>query len=341
VPRISIVITNHNYERFLPAALSSALGQRDADVEVIAVDDGSTDGSREILAREASRVRVILQENLGQKAAFNAGLAAATGDVVLFLDADDELKPDTAAAVAAAFAANPEAAGVVFRLEVVDEEGKPTGAPSSNASLARGDVREQVLAYPDDLAWPATSGNAFAAWALRCVMPLALDGDPTGADQPLHTLIPLFGPMVALDRIGGSYRLHSGNRHLREEFDVSRSRMMVERAQWVHRDLDRVARELGYGGARPRSVTVAAHRLISLRLGGPGHPVPGDTRTRAVAAGLRAARGRTDVGLLKRAAYASWFLAAAVAPRSAVRGLASVAFPSPVHKPLLRRLAAR
>jgi hypothetical protein len=86
---------------------------------------------------------------------------------------------------------------------------------------------------------------------------------------------------------------------------------------------------------------VAAHRLISLRLGGPGHPVPGDTRTRAVAAGLRAARGRTDVALLKRAAYASWFLAAAVAPRSAVRGLASVAFPSPVHKPLLRRLAAR
>jgi hypothetical protein len=338
VPRISIVITNHNYERFLPAALASALGQRHADVEVIAVDDGSTDGSREILAREAGGLRVVLQENLGQRAAFNAGFAAATGDVVMFLDADDELEPDIAAAVATAFAANPEAARVVFRLEVVDEAGRPTGAPSTNASLAHGDVRERVLAHPDDLAWPATSGNAFAAWALRRVMPLPLDEDPTLADLPLHCLIPLFGPVVALDRIGGSYRLHAGNRHLREQFDVARSRRLVQHARSVHKELDRVARELGYGGARPRSVTVAAHRLISLRLGGPGHPVPGDTRRRALAAGVRAALGRTDVGPLLRAAYASWFLAAAVAPAPAVRALAEVAFPSPVGKPLVKRL---
>ena len=62
---VSIIVNNCNYEQFLAAALDSALGQRDADVEVIAVDDGSTDGSREIIAQRGSRVRALLQEALG------------------------------------------------------------------------------------------------------------------------------------------------------------------------------------------------------------------------------------------------------------------------------------
>src|SRR3954451_14927363 len=152
-PRVSIVITNHNYHRFLGAALASALGQRDAEVDVIVVDDGSTDGSRELIARHEGPFRVILQDNLGQTAAMNAGFAAATGDVVLFLDSDDELRPGTAAAVADAFAARPEAVRVVFRLEIVDEVGQPSGAvvPSADMPLPDGDVRAAVLSHPDDL----------------------------------------------------------------------------------------------------------------------------------------------------------------------------------------------
>ena len=101
-PLVSIIITNHNYARFLPSALSSALDQRGAEVEVIVVDDGSTDASREILARQGDEVRIVLQEREGQKAAFNAGFAIAKGDIIMFLDADDVLAPGTAAAVATA-----------------------------------------------------------------------------------------------------------------------------------------------------------------------------------------------------------------------------------------------
>src|SRR5262245_23561615 len=92
-PVASIVINNYNYGRFLAGAIDSALGQTYAGTEVVVVDDGSTDESREVLARYAGRVVPVLQANGGQAAAFNAGFAACAGQVVLFLDADDLLLP--------------------------------------------------------------------------------------------------------------------------------------------------------------------------------------------------------------------------------------------------------
>jgi len=341
--RVSIVITNHDYGRFLPAALASALGQRGTDVEVIVVDDGSTDDSRAIIARHEGRVRALLQEQRGQKAAFNAGLEVARGDVVLFLDADDELKPGTAARVARAFDADAGAARVVFRLEVVDEAGRATGAtlPSAAMALPHGDVRGAVLAYADDLAWPPTSGNAFATWALRLVMPLPLDGDPVNADSWLHPLIPLLGRVVALEGIGGVYRLHGANAHSRDGVDPERSRLLVRQGGRIHARLDLLARELGLGAARPRSVTLAAHRMVSLRLGGPGHPVAGDNRRKALGAGLRAANARTDAPAARRLAYAAWFAAAAAVPRWMLRALADAAFQSMRGRGPLGRAARR
>jgi hypothetical protein len=321
--RVSIVITNRDYASFLPAALASALGQHDADVEVIVVDDGSTDGSREIIERHRDHLRAVLLDGRGQKAAFNAGFGEVSGDVVMFLDADDELGPGTAAAVADAFARNPAAARVVFRLEVVDEHDQPTGArvPSAAVALAAGDVRRAVLAFPDDLGWPPTSGNAFATWALRRVMPIPLDDERTGADSWLHPLVPLLGPVVALDGIHGAYRVHGANAHAGGGIDVDRSRLILRRARGSHARIAELAGELGLGPARPRSVTIAAHRLLSLRLGGDGHPVAGDSRRRALGAGLRAAQSRFDVSPAQRLAYAAWFVLVALAPERVVRAL--------------------
>jgi hypothetical protein len=192
--------------------------------------------------------------------------------------------------------------------------------------LADGDVRPAVLAFPDDLAWPPTSGNAFASWLLERLLPLPVSEDPTGADHLLHALSPLLAPVVALDQVGGHYRLHGRNSHFRGQFDVVRSRILLRRATEAHASVERMARELGYGVARPRSVTIAAHRLVSLRIGGDDHPIPHDNRRRALSAGVRAALGRTDVGIRRRMLYLAWLGAAALAPRRMVPALAQAAF---------------
>ncbi|MGK7294703.1 MAG: glycosyltransferase family 2 protein [Candidatus Wenzhouxiangella sp. M2_3B_020] len=91
VMKLSVVMNNYNYERFLAQAIDSALHQLGPDDELVVVDDGSTDASHEILDRyeDDSRVRVIRQANQGQLAAMFNGLAAARGDLLLLLDSDD------------------------------------------------------------------------------------------------------------------------------------------------------------------------------------------------------------------------------------------------------------
>ena len=93
---MSVIIPAYNIERHLAECLDSVAGQSLEDIEIICVDDGSTDGSPDILVRYASedeRFRVVTQANAGPGAARNAGLALATGEHVIFLDADDCFEP--------------------------------------------------------------------------------------------------------------------------------------------------------------------------------------------------------------------------------------------------------
>jgi glycosyltransferase involved in cell wall biosynthesis len=102
-PLASILINNYNYARFLDEAIGSALGQTYPSKEIIVVDDGSTDNSREIISRYGDRIIPILKENGGQASAFNAGVARCQGDILCFLDSDDFFHPDKLERVAAAF----------------------------------------------------------------------------------------------------------------------------------------------------------------------------------------------------------------------------------------------
>jgi glycosyltransferase involved in cell wall biosynthesis len=96
MPRFSIVIPCFNARDFVSDAVDSCLVQTESDLEVILIDDGSTDGSAETLAKcsRDSRVRIVRQANRGLGAARNAGLALASGEWVNFLDADDLFEPN-------------------------------------------------------------------------------------------------------------------------------------------------------------------------------------------------------------------------------------------------------
>lgn len=94
MPEISVVIPTYNYGRYLPTAIDSVLAQQGVDVEVVVVDDGSTDNTQEVLGAYVGRIRVLQQNNQGAPAARNLGLQEARGEFILFLDADDRLLPD-------------------------------------------------------------------------------------------------------------------------------------------------------------------------------------------------------------------------------------------------------
>lgn len=92
--RVSIVIPVYNGEKYIQETLESVLGQTYADREVIVVDDGSTDGTLEILSTYGDKLRVFRQENRGAAAARNKGIQEATGKWVAFVDADDVWLPE-------------------------------------------------------------------------------------------------------------------------------------------------------------------------------------------------------------------------------------------------------
>jgi glycosyltransferase involved in cell wall biosynthesis len=92
--RFSVIIIFYNQRDFVRTAMDSALSQGVDELEVIAVDDGSTDGTREVLTEYADRARlVLLDENRGACAARNAGTEVATGDYLAYLDGDDAFLP--------------------------------------------------------------------------------------------------------------------------------------------------------------------------------------------------------------------------------------------------------
>jgi len=125
--RFSIVIPCYNAERWLAAAIQSCLDQTARDLEVIVVDDGSTDGSRAIAeqaAKRDARIRVIHQDNQGVGAARNAGLASASGEYVNFVDADDLLAPEKLAVQGAVLDENSKIDCVLCDGSGVDADGR-------------------------------------------------------------------------------------------------------------------------------------------------------------------------------------------------------------------------
>jgi glycosyltransferase involved in cell wall biosynthesis len=91
--RVSVIVPCFNAEAFVGEAIDSALAQTHRDVEIIVVDDGSSDRSRDIVRRYGARVMLLEQDNRGPYPARNAGLRAAAGEFVAFLDADDYWRP--------------------------------------------------------------------------------------------------------------------------------------------------------------------------------------------------------------------------------------------------------
>lgn len=147
-PLVSIVIPTYNHGQYVCDAVDSALAQTYAPIEVIVVDDGSTDGTSALLAqRYGERIRVITQANRGLSAARNTGIEHARGELINFCDADDMLLPEKVARCYAILSAHPQAALVYTDYEHVAEDGR-TILERPHPALPSGDIFCELLVGP-------------------------------------------------------------------------------------------------------------------------------------------------------------------------------------------------
>lgn len=123
-PLVSVIIPNYNYERYLREAIDGALAQTYSKVEVIVVDDGSHNGSRDIIESYGGKIKAVFQQNQGVSAARNNGVANSNGELVAFLDADDIWRPEKIAKQVAAFDAEDEVGLVHVGVEEIDAESR-------------------------------------------------------------------------------------------------------------------------------------------------------------------------------------------------------------------------
>lgn len=344
LPTVDVVVNNHNYARFLGAAIESALAQTHEHVRVIVVDDGSTDDSHAVIQSFGDRVVTVFKENGGQASAFNAGLDHSTGDIVIFLDADDLLDARAARLVAESFQQEPALARVHYRLAVVDERGAPTGEvnPSPHIRLPRGDLREAMTRFPFDLARPATTGNAFSARILRQIAPFPTEAR-TAADWFVVYVASLYGPVDAIDEPLGFYRVHGGNQHALagSSLDLEHVRATIERTRRAKRYIEEAAPGAGlHMDRKDASMCEVADRAISRKLDPARHPVEGDTLPRLALLGSRAAVRRFDVGPTMKLAYVAWLGALCMAPRG-IAGQIAELFVFPARRQRLNRWVAK
>ena len=202
---VSIIINNYNYAPYLRAAINSALSQTYQPVEVVVVDDGSTDESRTILKEFEGKVSIVLRSNGGQAAAFNSGLAKSTGQLVAFLDSDDELLPDAIESVIKHW--RDDFSKLQFPLEILDVNGRPTGLHMPRLPVAKGNLTSSFLQTGRYVSSP-TSGNVFHRRFLDQVMPIPEAEWAKTADGYLNNCAPFYGPIGAIQKPLAYYRVH-------------------------------------------------------------------------------------------------------------------------------------
>ena len=268
--RASILINNFNYAQYLADAIDSALAQDWADLEVVVVDDGSTDDSRAVIERYGDRIVTVVQENGGQAAAFNSGFARATGDVVFFLDSDDWFLPGKISAVMGALNAHPGLGWCFHPLQY--RGGTALAQPGATGVI---DARDALLkGHAHGALAPATTGLCFQRRLLERMLPMPTRFRIT-ADNFLKAAALAMSAGIVLDEPWAVQRIHGTNAFTgAAASDPRRAVIELEianelRSRWP--ELRKYALRRGLGGLRAvyrletvnRDVTDVARQFVA------------------------------------------------------------------------------
>lgn len=211
-PFVTALIDTYNQERFIEEAMVSVLGQDlpRSEMEILVVDDGSTDQTADILRKFEPEVRVLHKANGGQASAFNAGIPQARGEVVAFLDGDDWWAQGKLTAIAEAFAANPDVGLIGHGITEVRPEGQRRTELPREATRFLISSAEDAKKFRMLRGFLGTSRMACRREVLARVgcVPEALIFE---ADEYLFTLASIFADVMILRGAFTFYRVHGEN----------------------------------------------------------------------------------------------------------------------------------
>lgn len=343
--KVSVCISNYNYGRYVADAIESCLEQTYGDIEVVVVNDGSTDDSAEVIERYRDRITYITQENAGQYSSIRRAFEASHGDLVIFLDADDRLDPTTVSRVVDAYQQSPDIARIQWRLRVIGARGEATlnTFPDIHWAMSDGDLRDHVL-HLRNYMWPPTSANAYPKPVIDLIFS-AIGEHVPDVDRLLAETTPLLGSVVTLTGIGGSYRWHGDNMSINIKQDpVGYLHNRISEIRGDHDVVLRLCAQVGIVGcpadpAEAMDWAFAAYRLGSLRLDRASHPMASDRVIPLAIRGIRSMLLQPDYRAKAKLKRIIWFAAMVVAPHSIARSLVDRAFLSPPTVPIFVRSA--
>jgi len=230
--RFSIVIINYNYAHFLGETISSALAINGVEREIIVVDDGSTDNSAGVIAEFGDKIIPVFKTNGGALSCVNVGFGRASGDIIIFLDADDRISGDVARFVLSVWKQG--VAKIQYLSNVIDANGASLGRvqPIFTKLLTQADIR-QSLRNTTNYASSACSANAYARWYLEQILPLpqSYTAHKNAPDDLLNPIAPLYGEVITLQVPLCDYRHHGANDTALLQFDTNNIVRMVLRDQ--------------------------------------------------------------------------------------------------------------
>jgi hypothetical protein len=341
-PLISVVIPNYNYEDYVGPAIDSALNLDWPHLEVIVIDDGSTDRSREVIARYGARIKTIFQENAGQLVGCNKGFAMSRGEIVIFLDSDDLLKPSLARELMAVW--TPAVSKVQVQMQTIDAAGEPTGSyfPQYHVVPTAQEVRRwstTTTAYPT----PPGSGNAYSRWFLERIFPLH-DVCGTANDSYCLAAAPYLGDVLTIAKPLVCYRVHGKNQGALSTLDARQFARQMTRARQRQGYAKSIASTVGItlqDEALNRSLTYLCYRLGSLTLAPQDHPLPGDTTLRVLRDITAACFMPQGLSLKARLAMLGWAWAVGLLPAALAHKLILWRFAPATRPQALRRWMTR
>jgi glycosyltransferase involved in cell wall biosynthesis len=211
-PYISVLIDTYNHERFIGQAIASVLEQEFPmeRVEIVVVDDGSTDRTAEIVRGYEPRVRLISKKNGGQASAFNTGIPECRGDIVAFLDGDDWWMPGKLLSVVQAMECEPQVGFVGHGITEVFENGDERSEVLHTSLRFRIDSVQGARIFRHRKSQLGTSRMTIRSEILKRILPVP-ESIIIQADEYIFTVAAALSDVAILEEALTYYRIHSGN----------------------------------------------------------------------------------------------------------------------------------